>query len=532
MTEISPPAAQVAARWEQTPEIEREIPSSVDGSRGVVKRRWSDDSRWMSCLVSTIVHTALLLALALWTFARADGARKPMRFTLGPASESIPMSVSIRAESTPKRAFDIPDEPVDALTPSDESPLVDLAKLRFGPLNRVEDNESGSLDLVPPELAALASPSDSASSRASLTRLPSSSSLEGRLGSARERVGRDHGATEESERAVEAALAWLADHQRGSGAWSFDLSTQPCDGRCRDSKRQDDSTPTPSTAATGLALLAFLGAGYTHEQGKYAEVVQKGLYYLRGAGLETETGIDWQQGSMYGHGIALMAVAEAAAMSGKDGQFDRELIQLAKEATNFTCAAQHSNGSWGYVPGSPGDTTLTGWQVLSLVAARRNQIGLPTPTMPRAKSFVISMADANKPYAFGYQGPPAKPTTTAIGLTLLLYLGDPPGFTPFESALTQMARRGPTRTNVYHDYYATLALHHAGHRDFGDYFAIVRQHLIVTQSQAVHEGGSWHFKDDWGDIGGRLYTTAMAAMILEVPYRYLPLYGPADHFPL
>jgi hypothetical protein len=277
--------------------------------------------------------------------------------------------------------------------------------------------------------------------------------------------------------------------------------------------------------------LAFLGAGYTHEQGKYAEVVQKGLYYLRSSGAESEFGIDWQQGSMYGHGIALMAVSEAAAMTIRDGEYDRDLRDLARRGTNFTTGAQHTNGSWGYVPGSPGDTTLTGWQVLSLMATKRNQIPLPSPTLSRAKRFVLSTSLEGQ-YSFGYQGPPGEPTTTAIGLTLLLYLGQSPGFTPFDNAIFAMAKRGPTLTNVYHDYYATLALHHLQNPLFDPYFERVREHLIATQSRDGHEQGSWHFKDKWGDIGGRLYTTAMCIMILEVPYRYMPLYGSRDDFPL
>ena len=323
----------------------------------------------------------------------------------------------------------------------------------------------------------------------------------------------------------------MADHQRVSGAWSFDLTGQPCDGRCRNSKLRDDDTPTPSTAATGLALLAFLGAGYTHEEGKYADVVQKGLYYLRSAGAESQYGIDWQQGSMYGHGIALMAVSEAAAMTIKDGEYDRDLRELARRGTNFTTSAQHKSGSWGYVPGSPGDTTLTGWQVLSLMAAKRNQIPLPSLTLSRAKSFVLSTSLEGQ-YSFGYQAPPGEPTTTAIGLTLLLYLGQSPGYTPFDRAIIEMAERGPTLTNLYHDYYATLTLHHVQNALFAPYFMKVREHLIATQSHNGHEQGSWHFKDRWGDVGGRLYSTAMSAMILEVPYRYMPLYDTREDFPL
>ena len=124
---------------------------------------------------------------------------------------------------------------------------------------------------------------------------------EGRL-----EAGKRYGATEESEQAVEMALAYLAAHQRDNGSWSFDLNLAPCNGRCRHTPPNRDSK-TPVTGATGLALLAFLGAGYTHQQpSPYQETVRRGIYFLRSVAAETASGYDWQSGSMYGHGIALM----------------------------------------------------------------------------------------------------------------------------------------------------------------------------------------------------------------------------------
>jgi hypothetical protein len=138
----------------------------------------------------------------------------------------------------------------------------------------------------------------------------------------------------------------------------------------------------------------------------------------------------------------------------------------------------------------------------------------------------------DRDYWFGYKGPPGEPTTTAIGLTLMLYLGESPAYTPFYLALTELAERGPTKTNIYHDYYATLALHHSRHRDWDRWNKELRDHLVASQATSGHEKGSWHFKDRWGDIGGRLYTTAMCAMTLEIYYRYQPLYESIDEFPL
>jgi hypothetical protein len=343
-------------------------------------------------------------------------------------------------------------------------------------------------------------------------------------------LGERYGATPESEDAVEAALRWLAAHQQRDGSWSFDLSQEPCRGQCKNSQ-SDESLPRPATAATGLALLAFLGAGYNHHEGKYQEEIQRGLYFLREAAAEANAGYDLQGGSMYGHGIAMLAVSEAMAMTRYLGKQDTDLFTLAQRGSQFTANAQHPLGGWRYVPGSPGDMTVTAWQVLSLISAQHGGVVLPTSTLSRAERFIrgLSKPDA---YSFGYQSVAAERTTTAVGLCSLMYLGQSPHDEAFAKSLGQVAKRGPKFTDVYHDYYATLALHHARHQAWEKWHVPLREHLIRTQAVKGHEAGSWHFADKNGDVGGRLYTTAMSAMILEVYYRYLPLYQTRDEFKL
>ena len=47
----------------------------------------------------------------------------------------------------------------------------------------------------------------------------------------------------------------------------------------------------------------------------------------------------------------------------------------------------------------------------------------------------------------------------------------------------------------------------------------------TAQAKEGHARGSWHFNGDHGAAsGGRLYSTALAAMTLEVYYRYMPIY--------
>ena len=494
----------------------------VSANEAVEPQKWARDSRLVSSLVSTILHTIALLLLALLTYTVS--VQRPMislEARQGEPTASVTLEILPNEDARFNHESSLAEKPTQINIVGIES---------SSPISSPVESQTPAVTLDPSEIGMLAHGSVTAKSTSRMRRL-SGGGLAGRTPQGRKEFGQRYGATAESEAAVDMALEWLAAHQRPNGSWSFNLSLDPCNGRCRHGKANDEDTPTPTTGATGLALLAFLGAGHTHRQGPYKDEIRRGLYYLREAGAQTQHGLDWQHGSMYGHGIALMAVAEAVTMTRTEDRYDTDFLELAKQATQFTVIAQHDNGSWGYVPGSPGDLTISGWQVMSLMAARRNGIPLRSYTLPRAKSFVMSVREEDE-WSFGYKTRHGEPTMDAIAMTLLLYLGQRLEYTPFLRGLDRIAERGPTLTNVYHDYYATLALHHARHRDWDQWNERLRNHLVSTQATRGHERGSWHFKDKWGDVGGRLYTTAMSAMILEVYYRYLPLYEEIKDFPL
>ncbi|TWT79028.1 hypothetical protein CA13_04250 [Planctomycetes bacterium CA13] len=474
-------------------------------------------------LISTIVHTTLLILLALYTLAVVVPVRLQIKAAQGPPVEDV-----VLEQAAPMDAQSMTDMPSLAERPETVTIAVAEPTQIQSPISEVAQS-----DRVPSAVGLKQAVVGASSNVASRLQLPSGGGLGGRTPEGRSRLGQQFGATAASEQAVENALTWLANHQRRDGSWSFNLELEPCNGRCGNSRNAGE-TPTPATGATGLALLAFMGAGYTQHEGKYDTVIRDGLYYLRSAGAESEYGIDWQQGSMYGHGIALLAVAESLSMSRREGfeEGDSDLRDLTTRGMNFTVRAQHEpSGSWGYGPGQPGDTTITGWQVLSLIATRRNKIPLPYYTLRNAHRFLLKMAREGT-YEFGYRSPSPEPTMTAIGVTMMLYLGHSPYEIAMQNALDGIAARGPLPNNLYHNYYATLALHHSRHHGWNAWNTRLRDGLVATQATNGHEAGSWHFKDRYGDQGGRLYSTAMAAMILEVYYRYMPLYGEVEQFPL
>lgn len=325
------------------------------------------------------------------------------------------------------------------------------------------------------------------------------------------------GGTKESEEAVMRGLRWLAAHQRDDGSWHFNHTTG---GGCQYCSHPGNHGS--AVAATGLALLPFLGAGHTHARGEFTETVRKGLDFLKKRMILTPLGGDLQDGiTLYAQGIATLALCEAYALTG-----DRELDKPCREAITFIVNAQDKNGGgWRYFPGQVGDTTVTGWMLMALKSGQLSYMPIPPDVQKKAWKFLDSVQD-DSGAAYGYQGPDRDhPTMTAIGLLCRMYGGWPRRHPSLMRGIRTLSKKGPSPHDLYFNYYAAQVLRHYGGEEWIAWNEVLREQLIRTQSKEGHESGSWYFKDKHGDQGGRLYNTAMAVLTLEVYYRYLPIYG-------
>jgi hypothetical protein len=333
-------------------------------------------------------------------------------------------------------------------------------------------------------------------------------------------TGGGGGGTKQSEEAVERGLRWLVAHQRDDGSWCFDLQKPPCNGLCRNS-----GSEASTTAATGLALLPFLGAGYTQTQGEHQEAVKRGLYYLSTRAVITPHGVDLRDGgTMYSQGIATIALCEAYGMT-----HDAGLKEIAQGAIRFIVYAQDmQRGGWRYTPGTPGDTTVTGWQLMALKSGQMAKLQVPSPTIGLVTKFLDGVS-YDRGARYGYLTPkmrtPTQETTTAVGLLCRMYTGWNRSRQALYRGVEHLHKWGFSKTNMYYDYYATQVLHHFQGPEWQAWNRPMRDYLVSTQSNESHEAGSWYFPDPYGDRGGRLYNTALAIMILEVSYRHMPLYG-------
>jgi hypothetical protein len=348
------------------------------------------------------------------------------------------------------------------------------------------------------------------------------------------------GASAASELAVERAIDWLTRHQDEDGRWDAGIARY-ADGS--PVKGDDDYTAhcppgetcfgecaywEADTALTGLALLTYLGAGYTHRDGRYAENVGRGLDFLIG---QQKRDGDLRGRSrvvgMYCHAMATLALCEAYALTG-----DARLRDPAERAVAFMVSARAADGlAWRYAPGAPtGDTSILGWVVMGLKSAK--EIGIPIPNESSIRQGTLlwleKVATGDAKGLARYQPwEPVTPTMTAEAWVCRQFLGvGGPGPASSEAAdFLQGNESDRGTTNVYYWYYATLALYQHGGEPWSRWNDRVRDKIVGLQRNSGHQMGSWEPDSSlYGSKGGRIYCTTLAALTLEVYYRYLRLY--------
>ncbi len=368
-----------------------------------------------------------------------------------------------------------------------------------------------------------------------------------------------------TEAAVERALAWLARAQGPDGGWNAAEHgagrDTPAAASRADSENRHNAGLKANTAMTGLSLLAFLGAGHTHTDGQYKDTVAAGLRYLLTQQFPTSGDLSGREqvgreptvrfARMYSHGMAALAIAEAYGMTG-----DPALLPAIQSACKYSLNAMNARtGGWRYEfpTEDPGDLSQFGWQAMLLNSASNHRsFNLPNPSRLLMQTFLDSVSTGRhgglavyRPRS-GQMAPPeqATPAMTAEALASRLLLGFPLSPPAAEEGQRMLLKNLPGRSeeNLYYWYYATLAMYQMrGDVDAANTFShgknpmedawkqwneSLKQQLCSTQVPRGQFEGSWNPSCVWGGYGGRVYSTAVACMCLEVYYRYLPSYKP------
>jgi hypothetical protein len=333
---------------------------------------------------------------------------------------------------------------------------------------------------------------------------------------------RQRGGSIETEQAVESALLWLSNHQESDGRWNSRKYGGGTETKVFGHDR-DGAGANADTGITGLALLSFLAGGHSHLDGPWQETVREGLGFLvrQQDASGSFAGDARLFARMYCHSMALLALSEAYAMTG-----DSDLRDAVQRGVNFSVQAQNRyDGGWRYQAGDEGDMSQFGWQALALHSAKIAGIRVPQDTIAKMHSFIDSCAVRQGGGVAAYRPGHAPSTTmTAESLAARYVLGQSISDRVIREAKFEITGDMPSaeKPNLYYWYYGTMALYFSGGPEWEQWNEKVKSVLLSSQQHEGDQRGSWDPNGVWASYGGRVYSTAVSALILEVYYRYLP----------
>ena len=341
-----------------------------------------------------------------------------------------------------------------------------------------------------------------------------------RLSEDRLAMAQRNGGSVDTEKAVQAALEWLVANQEPSGNWSAARHGAGREMRVYGHDRQGAGAMA-DTGVTGLATLALLSSGHSHLQGEHRETVRRALEFLVGqqAPDGNLAGSAELFARMYCHAISMLAIGEAMAMTG-----DERLRVPLQKAVDYTIRAQDRvTGGWRYRPGDRGDMSIFGWKVMALKSARLAGIAIPVESDRLMRAFLLSCTRGQSGEFACYRPEEnISQTMTAEALLCRYFLMEsvPPETGSRAASWLIQTPPGSGEINYYYWYYGSLAMFHVGGREWESWNRALVRTLLDSQVRDGPTAGSWNPDGVWSGYGGRVYSTSLATLCLEVYYRY------------
>lgn len=316
--------------------------------------------------------------------------------------------------------------------------------------------------------------------------------------------------TPKMQLAVKAGLEYLKRTQSSDGSWS--------------DTKDGAFYPVSMTALAGMALLA---GGNTPTRGPYADQVRDALSYVmqRTTPSGLITGPSQERGRpMYGHGFGLMFLATVYGMETRPRT--RQTLQtIITKAIKLTAQAQSQMGGWTYRPGGGDEGSVTITQIQALRACHLAGFTVPESTINQAVRYLelCQTPEGGIRYSFGSRGGGSRLAISAAAVATLYNAGEYDSdmaqkclkyvFGQFQSKRQSWSRGGGHA--YYAHLYASQAFYQAGEDYWGEYFPAAARQLLSQRAR----DGSWN-----GDHIGPVYGTSIALIILQLPYKFLPIY--------
>lgn len=328
----------------------------------------------------------------------------------------------------------------------------------------------------------------------------------------RSRALSDYGGTG-TEDAVEEALRWLSRVQDPEGRWDV---------------ARFGGLGDYDVGVTALCLLAFAARGETPATGAHRPTVDRAVQYLL-ANQDPSGRIGTEDGNyLYNHAIATIALLEAFAMTN-----DPKIELACAAALDYLRAAQNRRGGWGYRADEPegeADPSVSVWALMALRLGRAGKFPGSALSLLRANAWLDELT--NEQGEVGYRvrnrfpyGPLA---LTAAGLFSRQLIGWASSAQALQLAERVIASSPPhkhpsgqeQRNDFYYWYFGTLALFQQGGPAWKQWNRALRTAILACQEQQGEHRGSFAPIDRWSGHGGRVYSTAISTLSLEVYYRY------------
>jgi hypothetical protein len=275
-----------------------------------------------------------------------------------------------------------------------------------------------------------------------------------------------------------------------------------------------------------LAGMAFLANGNTPSRGPFAENVRRAELFVMGSsrpgGLITDPA-ESNGRSMYGHGFSMLFLSTVYGME-TEPRTREALKKVVTDGIDLTARAQSAVGGWTYIPGGGDEGSVTVTQMQGLRAASNAGFTVPKGTVEKAVKYLemCRTPEGGIRYA-AYSGGGPRLAISAAAICTLYNAGEYDSrlaeaclayvWAQFELNREQWSKGGGH--DFYTHLYASQAFYQAGDKYWDDYFPRIRDHLLRTQKP----DGSWD-----GDGIGPVYGTSVALIILQLPYKFVPIF--------
>jgi hypothetical protein len=278
---------------------------------------------------------------------------------------------------------------------------------------------------------------------------------------------------------------------------------------------------------TGLGVMCFLASGEDPNFGVYASNVRRGLQSIIRQQNQT-TG--YFPTSMYHHGFAMLALAEAYGMvdprslwTEPDEANSLSIGSSLELAVRAAITSQKSNphGAWRYNPGgSDADTSVAGAVLIGLLAARNAGLEVPDEAIDRGIEYLAQMTAPSGQVAYSQSTGGHNDSVARVAIASLVFaVARRKDMKQFQAATNHLQQResggNPGHGGVeYQYYYQAQALFQA---DLAAYEKWNRMLIRNLKSEQASDGS-------FDGAQGRYVATTLSLLALAVNYRFLPIY--------